>query len=118
MMTYAMSDTKGAEMFSKMTGVESVTFTNVSNGGNKHETGMNNFNISEQTQQRNLMNPDEIQHLPANQLLVFPQGAPAIIAKKNVYYSDPRYKDRINLPVPKNRAELLLECAGTTRLKK
>jgi type IV secretion system protein VirD4 len=115
MMTYAMSDPKGAEMFSKMTGVESVTFTNVSNSGNKHETGTNNFSISEQTQQRNLMNPDEIQHLPANQLLVFPQGAPAIIAKKNVYYSDPRYKDRINLPVPKNRSELLRECAGTTK---
>jgi len=115
MMTYAMSDPKGAEMFSKMTGVESVTFTNVSNSGNKHETGTNNFSISEQTQQRNLMNADEIQHLPANQLLVFPQGSPAIIAKKNVYYSDPRYKDKINLPVPKNRRELLLECAGTTK---
>jgi len=115
MMTYAMSDPKGAEMFSKMTGVESVTFTNVSNSGNKHETGTNNFSISEQTQQRNLMNADEIQHLPANQLLVFPQGAPAIIAKKNVYYADPRYKDKINLPVPKNRKELLRECAGTTK---
>jgi type IV secretion system protein VirD4 len=115
MMTYAMSDPKGAEMFSKMTGVESVTYTNVSNSGNKHETGTNNFSISEQTQQRNLMNADEIQHLPANQLLVFPQGAPAIIAKKNVYYSDSRYKDKINLPVPKNRSELLRECAGTTK---
>ena len=115
MMTYAMSDPKGAEMFSKMTGVESVTFTNVSNSGNKHETGTNNFSISEQTQQRNLMNADEIQHLPANQLLVFPQGAPAVIAKKNVYYSDPRYRDKINLPVPKNRKELLLECSGTTK---
>jgi type IV secretion system protein VirD4 len=118
MMTYAMSDPKGAEFFSKMTGVESVTFTNVSNSGNKHETGTNNFSISEQTQQRNLMNADEIQHLPANQLLVFPQGAPAIIAKKNVYYSDPRYKDKINLPVPKNRSQLLLECSGTTKNKK
>jgi type IV secretion system protein VirD4 len=118
MMTYAMSDPKGAEMFSKMTGVESVTFTNVSNSGNKHETGTNNFSISEQTQQRNLMNADEIQHLPANQLLVFPQGAPTIIAKKNVYYSDPRYKDKINLPVPKNRSELLGECAGTTKNRK
>jgi type IV secretory pathway TraG/TraD family ATPase VirD4 len=61
------------------------------------------------------MNADEIQHLPANQLLVFPQGAPAIIAKKNVYYSDLRYRDKINLPVPKNRKELLLECTGTTK---
>jgi type IV secretion system protein VirD4 len=115
MMTYAMSDPKGAEMFSKMTGTESVTFANISQSGNKHEAGTNNFSITEQTQQRNLMNADEIQHLPANQLLIFPQGAPAIIAKKNVYYSDPRYKDKISLPVPKNRAELLRECAGTTK---
>ena len=109
-MTYAMSDPKGAEMFSKMTGVESVTFSNVSKSGSRYEAGMNNINISEQTQQRNLMNADEIQHLPANQLIIFPQGSPAIIAKKNVYYADPRYKDKVNLPVPRNRRELLLEC--------
>jgi type IV secretion system protein VirD4 len=114
-MTYAMSDPKGAEMFSKMTGVESVTYSNVSNSGNRFEAGMNNINISEQTQQRNLMNADEIQHLPANQLIIFPQGAPAIIAKKNVYYSDPRYTAKVNLPVPKNRKELLLECSHSTR---
>ncbi|MDR2716765.1 MAG: type IV secretory system conjugative DNA transfer family protein [Treponema sp.] len=109
-MTYAMSDPKGAEMFSKMTGVESVTFSNVSKSGSRYEAGMNNINISEQTQQRNLMNADEIQHLPANQLIIFSQGSPAIIAKKNVYYADPRYKDKVNLPVPRNRRELLLEC--------
>ena len=61
------------------------------------------------------MNADELQHLPANQLIIFPQGAPAIIAKKNVYYSDPRYKDKVNLPPPKNRKELLFECANTTK---
>jgi len=109
-MTYAMSDPKGAEMFSKMTGVESVTFSNVSKSGSCYEAGMNHINISEQTQQRNLMNADEIQHLPANQLIIFPQGSPAIIAKKNVYYADPRYRDKVNLPVPQNRRELLQEC--------
>jgi type IV secretion system protein VirD4 len=117
-MTYAMSDPKGAEMFSKMTGIESVTFSNVSNSGSRYDAGMNNINISEQTQQRNLMNADEIQHLPANQLIIFPQGAPAIIAKKNVYYSDPRYTDKVNLPVPKNRKELLLECSHSSPEKK
>jgi type IV secretion system protein VirD4 len=115
MMTYAMSDPKGAEMFSKMTGIESVTYSSVSNSGSRFESGMNNINISEQTQQRNLMNADEIQHLPANQLIIFPQGAPAIIAKKNVYYSDSRYTRKVNLPVPKNRKELLLECAHSTK---
>jgi type IV secretion system protein VirD4 len=109
-MTYAMSDPKGAEMFSKMTGVESVTFSNISHSGSRFDAGMNNLNVTEQTQQRNLMNADEIQHLPPNQLIIFPQGSPAIIAKKNVYYSDPRYKDKVNLPPPKNRAELLREC--------
>jgi len=117
-MTYAMSDPKGAEMFSKMTGVESVTFSNVSKSGSRYEAGMNNINISEQTQQRNLMNADEIQHLPANQLIIFPQGSPAIIAKKNVYYADPRYKDKVNLPVPRNRHELLQECPRDTRFRR
>ena len=111
-LSYAMSDLRGAEMFSKMTGIESVSFSTVSNSGSRFDAGMNQLNISEQTQQRNLMNPDEIQHLPANQLVIFPQGSPAIIAKKNVYYSDPRYRDKINLPFPKNRHELLRECPG------
>ena len=117
-MTYAMSDPKGAEMFSKMTGVESVTFSNVSKSGSRYEAGMNHINVSEQTQQRNLMNADEIQHLPANQLIIFPQGSPAIIAKKNVYYADPRYKDKVNLPVPQNRRELLLECPHNAGLRR
>jgi type IV secretion system protein VirD4 len=117
-MTYAMSDPKGAEMFSKMTGVESVTFSNISKSGSRYEAGMNNINISEQTQQRNLMNADEIQHLPANQLIIFPQGSPAIIAKKNVYYADRRYKDKVNLPVPRNRRELLLECPHNTGFRR
>jgi len=117
-MTYAMSDPKGAEMFSKMTGVESVTFSNVSKSGSRYEAGMNHINVSEQTQQRNLMNADEIQHLPANQLIIFPQGSPAIIAKKNVYYADPRYKDKVNLPVPQNRWELLQECPQNTGFRR
>jgi type IV secretion system protein VirD4 len=114
-MTYAMSDHKGAEMFSKMIGVESISYNNISNSGDRYAFGMNNLNVSEQTQQRNLMNADEIQHLPANQLLIFPQGAPAAIAKKNVYYADPRYKEKVNLPKPSTRLELLEECRNTTK---
>ena len=114
-MTYAMSDPKGAKMFSEMVGIESVTFNSTSSSGSRYATGLDNLNVSEQTTQRNLMNPDELQHLPANQLLIFPQGAPAIVAKKNVYYSDPRYTTKVNLPPPKNRQELLLECAETTK---
>jgi len=115
MMTYAMSDPKGAEMFSKMVGIESVTHANRSNSGSRQALSMDNINISEQTIQRNLMNADELQHLPGNQLIIFPQGSPAIMAKKNVYYSDPRYTDKINLPPPKNRKALLQECAATTK---
>ena len=115
MMTYAMSDTKGAEMFSKMTGVKSVTYNNVSSSGSRFDAGMNSLSNSVQTQQVNLLNADEFQHLPANQLIIFPQGSSPIMAKKNVYYSDPRYTSKVNLPPPKDRAELLLECANTTK---
>jgi len=118
MMTYAMSDTKGAEMFSKMTGVKSVTYGQQSSSGNRFDAGMNNLSNSIQTQQVNLLNADEFQKLPANQLVIFPQGSPPILAKKNVYYSDPRYKDKTNpklYPPPKSRVELLKECANTTK---
>jgi type IV secretion system protein VirD4 len=114
-MTYAMSDPKGAKMFSDMVGIESVTFNNNSISGSKHATSQDNISTSEQTQQRSLLNADELQHLPGNQLVIFPQGSPAIMAKKNVYYSDERYTSKINLPKPKNRHELLLECKNTTK---
>jgi len=113
--TYAMSDPKGAKMFSEMVGIESVTYNNNSVSGSKYAASQDNVNTSEQTQQRNLMNPDELQHLPGNQLIIFPQGSPAIMAKKNVYYSDMRYKSKIKLPKPKNRYELLQECKNSTK---
>jgi type IV secretion system protein VirD4 len=115
LVTYAMSDPKGSKMFSEMAGIESVTFNSNSVSGSKHAASQDNLNTSEQTIQRNLINPDELQHLPGNQLVIFPQGAPPILAKKNVYYSDPRYKDKVNIPPPKNRAALLKECANTTK---
>jgi type IV secretion system protein VirD4 len=114
-MTYAMSDPKGAEMFSKMVGIESVTYNNISNSGSRYDYGRNNINISEQTQQRQLMNADELLRLRANELIIFPQGSPPIMAKKNVYYADPRYATKVNLQVPKNRQELLYECSSTTK---
>jgi type IV secretion system protein VirD4 len=114
-MTYAMSDVKGAEMFSKMTGVKSTNYDSTSNSGSRYDYGYNNVNVSQQITQANLMNADEIQKLRANELLIFPQGAPPINAKKNVYYSDPRYKDKVKIHVPKNRDELLQECSTTTK---
>lgn len=113
--TYAMSDLASAEMISKMVGIESVENSNISNSGNRFDFGMNNLNVSEQTIQRNLINPDEVMHLPANEMLVIAQGAPATRCKKCVYYEDERFKDKVNLPGPKNREELLKECINTTK---
>ena len=117
MATYAMSDVKSAEMFSKLIGVESVTNSNVSSSGSRYDFGMNNMSVSNQTVQRNLMNPDEIQHLPANQMIVFSQGMPATICKKNAYYADERFNKKVNLPKPETREELLLETLDSCKEK-
>jgi type IV secretion system protein VirD4 len=113
--TYATSDVQSSEMFSKMAGVDTATFGSLSNSGSRYDYGMTNLNVSNQTVQRNLLNADEIQHLPANRVLVFGQGMPVAYCKKTAYYQDPRFKKKAYLPVPKVRAELLAECADSVK---
>lgn len=113
--TYNMTDIKSAEMFSKMMGVEGVTHSNMSTSGSRYDFGMNNLNVSEQSIQRNVMNADELVHLPANRVVVFGQGMPATICKKVAYYDDPRFKAKAHRPVPATRKELLVECLDSVK---
>lgn len=120
MCTYAMSDYKSAKLFSDMIGIETVKHSNDSSSGNKFDWGMTNVSVNTQTVQRNLMNADEIQHLPANLMLIFAHGMPVYIAKKNVYYSDPFYSKRLETCkslIPKSRKELLKETQKSVRIK-
>ena len=108
--TYAMTDQNIAEYFSKRIGTEGIIKQNVSSSGNRFDYGMNNMSISSDITERPLMTATEIENLPPDSELIFTQGGPTILAKKIAYYSDPRFKDKVNLPFPRTRKELLKEC--------
>lgn len=113
--TYAMNDLPSAEYFSKMAGIEGIEKSSTSSSGNRFDLGMNNLNVSNDVTQRNLINADEVQHLPPEYALLFAQGSPATLIKKLAYYSDKRFMHKINLPKPETREDFLGECAHTVK---
>ena len=81
-----------AQKFSNMVGKESVVKGNTSVSGSRFSMGLNNLNLSQQDIARDIINPDELMHMPPDCLLIMNQGMPAYIAKKVVYYMDKRFK--------------------------
>jgi type IV secretion system protein VirD4 len=105
-------------MFSEMTGKESVVKETVSSSGYRFSPGLNNLSASSQEVARNLINPDELMKLPPSDAVIFNQGMPPYMAKKVVYYMDPRFKDRTGFKAPSTRDELLAEAAGLPSFKR
>jgi len=106
-------ETETAELVSKICGKESISRTNISYSGGKAQVGYSNKNISEQDQERNLINADEVMKMPHDQLILLSQGLPPYIGKKNVYYEDLVFKTRILPPAFKTREEALKQAAST-----
>jgi type IV secretion system protein VirD4 len=111
-----------AELISKICGKESISRTNISYSGGKAQVGYSNKNISAQDQERNLINADEVMKMPLDQLILLCQGLPPYMGKKNVYYEDPIFKERIikdakGNPVPAftTREEALKAAASTIK---
>lgn len=91
---YAPGKIEDAKAFTEAIGKESVTKESISTSGSRYAVALNNLNASSQEVARDLMNPDELTHLPPNEALIMNQGMPAYIAKKVVYYDDPRFKNK------------------------
>lgn len=100
--TYANSDTKTAKMFSEWAGVKTITYSQQSSSGSVMGS-QNSQSIGDQSTQVNLINPDEIQHLPADQALLYVQGSPVARIKKNVWYDDDRFLSKIMKPLPREK---------------
>ena len=89
---YAPGKVEDAKVFTEAIGKESVTKESLSASGSRYAVALNNLNASSQEVARDLMNPDELMHLPTNECLVINQNMCTYIAKKVVYYDDPRFK--------------------------
>lgn len=91
---YAPGKIEDAKAFTEAIGKESVTKESISTSGSRYAVALNNLNASSQEVARDLMNPDELMHLPPSEALIMNQGMPAYIAKKVVYYDDPRFRNK------------------------
>jgi len=107
---------ESAELISKILGKESISRASVSYSGGKTSVGYSSKNLSSQEQERNLMNADEIIKLPLDQFILICQGLPPYIGKKNVYYDEKLFKDRILPPAFTTREEAV-ETAKSTIAK-
>ncbi len=115
--TYAINDDNIAEYFSKRIGSEGIVKHNVSTSGSKYDFGLNSLNVSNDIGERRLFTSGEIETLPCEYELIYTQGGPTALAYKVAYYSDPRFKDKANLPKPETRKELLYECRNSFVIK-
>jgi type IV secretory pathway TraG/TraD family ATPase VirD4 len=106
---------ESAEQISKICGRESFSKASISYSGNRGALGYNNSNLSSQDQERNLINADEIMKLPLDSFILLCQGLPPYIGKKNVYYEDPLFKERLLPPAFTTREEAVARARSTIK---
>lgn len=109
---FAPGEIESGKTCSEMIGKESIWKASTSNSGSRFSVGLDNINISGGEQERNLINPDEVMKLPADQLIILTQGRPPYIAKKCVYYEQEPFKKRASTgPAFKTKKEALKQSA-------
>lgn len=92
---YQPDDLKDAEEYSKLLGY--YTLKNKSRSRQLDKAGRSE---NESDQKRALMLPQELRELGFGKVIVLKKNTKPILADKIIYYSDPAFKDRINLPTP------------------
>lgn len=107
---YAPGDYQTAKLISDICGKESVVKDSKSAAGGRNQ----NISVSLTENERSLINPDEVMRLPASDAIVLCHGMFPYRAKKIIYYSDPRFKDRIG-DTQYTRKELLKEIPHALR---
>jgi type IV secretion system protein VirD4 len=98
---------ESAELISKICGRESISRANISYSGTRGALGFNSSSLSSQDQERNLINADELIKLPLDRCILICQGMPPYIGKKNVYYQDKVFAERLCGPAFTSREEAL-----------
>lgn len=102
-----------AEYLSKMTGVTTVTKEKITTSGKRISVMDNQVSRSIEEVSRPLMTADEVQRMPgpkkdldggiieSGDMLVFVTGYPAIYGKQPLYFQDPVFQKRAEVPAPK-----------------
>ena len=83
-----------AEMLSRSIGNESIQQGKINRNGRHKLTQSSNLSFSENDFGRALLDPADLKRLPSSEFLVTVKGMQPYLAKKVVYYKDPRFVSR------------------------
>jgi type IV secretion system protein VirD4 len=92
---YQPDDLQDAEEYSKLLGTYTLKNKSRSRQSDKPGRGEN-----ESDQKRALMMPQELRELGFEKVIVLKKNTKPILADKIIYYNDPAFAGRINLPTP------------------
>lgn len=93
---YQPDDLKDAKEYSELLGY--YTLKNMSRSRQPGKAGQG---TNESDQKRALMLPQELRELGFGKVIVMKKNTKPILADKVIYYNDPAFADRMNLPTPK-----------------
>ncbi|QEY25788.1 type IV secretory system conjugative DNA transfer family protein [Neisseria zalophi] len=96
-LVFAPREQDEAEELSKLIGYYTYKAKSSSRSRGKNSSSSGS-NISDQ--KRAVMNPDELKIMPDNKMIINMTGIRPIYADKIIYYEDPIFSKRANLPVP------------------
>lgn len=85
-----------AEEYSKLIGYQTFKAKSTSRSRGKSSSSSNSIS----DQKRAVMNPDELKMMPKEDCIISLSSSRPIYAKKIIYWQDPAFKDRANLPLP------------------
>ncbi len=109
---YTPGKFEDAKLFSQTIGSDSSSRERISQSGGLFSPTLSNMNRSDEDIRRDLINPDELMKLPHSEVLILIQGFPPYIGKKLPYFQHPFFKDKVDLPPPGNRKEMMAELIG------
>ena len=92
---FACKDHKEAVEYADLVGSFTMRTKSIGRSSSK---GGSSRSTNESEQKRHLINPDEFKTLPFEQCVVTMIGKRPIKAEKIMYYKDPAFKDKVNLP--------------------
>jgi type IV secretion system protein VirD4 len=111
---YAPNKLETAEWLSKMAGTATIVKEQITTSGKRFGTVLEQVSTSYQEVQRPLMTPNEIQSMPASNMLVFMAGQPVMYGVKTPYFLDPVFSKRSKI-APPEKSDIVKQAGKSPR---
>ncbi len=99
-MFYATNRIEVAKEISERIGKTTILVDSVSTSGQRTELFDKGQSRSTQEVAKALLSPEDVMKLPYTDAILFISGKKPYLAKKNVFYDDPRFKEKVKMSPP------------------